>query len=342
VGRAVRLAALVAFGLALVAAAGSRGESAAPRPAAPRFDPSGASEVPTAVARVGPAVVGLRARIPPDRPSAATLGVERWGSGILVDPDGTAVTVGYVVLEATALEAVLRDGRTVPARVLGHDFESGLALLRLAGGGAYPAATVGRSGPVAPGQPASIVGMTEDGRLTAVPASVTAIRRFVAYWEYLLERALIVAPSHPAFGGAALVDSDGALIGVVSLRLDREHLAIPIDLLPPVRDAVVTRGRPDRPPRSWLGVRAVAVEGGVGIAGVSPAGPAHAAGLRHGDIVVRFNGDRVADVEDFYRKLWRVGVGGAIELTVLRDGRLETITVKTRDRHAVFQFRSPE
>lgn len=334
----MRRAAVLALGLALAAHAGA---GAAPRAPAPRLDPGAASDVPTAVNRVSPAVVGIRARIPPHRPSAATLGAERWGSGVIIDPDGTALTVGYVILEAAALEVVLRDGRTVPARVLGHDFESGLALLRLAEGGPYPTATLGRSDPVAPGQSVSIAGMAESGRLVAVAAGVTAIRRFVAYWEYMLERALIVAPTHPAFGGAALVDADGAVVGVVSLRLDREHLAIPIDLFLPVREAMVARGRPDRAPRSWLGVRAVAVDGGAGIAGVSPAGPAHAAGLRHGDIIVRFNGERVADLEDFYRKLWRTGVGSDIQLTVLRDGRLETLTVRTRDRHAVFQFRSP-
>ena len=60
---------------------------------------------------------------------------------------------------------------------------------------------------------------------------MTGVGPFVAYWEYLLDRAVFVAPHHPAFGGAALVDPDGALVGVVSLRLPAGHLAIPIDLL---------------------------------------------------------------------------------------------------------------
>jgi S1-C subfamily serine protease len=328
---------LVALGVILAAAAAL----AAPRVPAPRFDPGAAQDVPTAVARVSPAVVGIRAQIPPDRPSAATLGAERWGSGVIVDPDGTVLTVGYLVLEATALEVVLRDGRTVAARVLGHDFESGLAVIMLGGGGPYPAVALGRSDPVGPGHPVSVVGMNEERRLVARMAAVTAVRRFVAYWEYLLERALWVAPQHPAFGGAVLVDSDGAVIGLVSLRLERENLAIPIDLFPPVREALVSQGRPARPARPWLGLRAVAVDGGVGIAGVSPAGPAHAAGLRHGDVIVRLNGDRVGDLEDFYRKLWRTGVGSELELTVYRGGQLETVTLRSRDRYGVFQFRMP-
>ena len=340
----VPMTAAVAPLLALALLATTAGVGAAappPGPPAPRLDPGTAQEVPTAVARVSPAVVAVHAQVPPDRPSAATLGAERAGSGVVVDPDGLVLTVGYLVLEAVAVEVGLADGRTLAARVLGHDFESGLALLRLPAGARYPAAALGRSGPVVPGQAVSVVGMSDERRPVGIAARITGARRFVAYWEYLLERALFVTPRHPAFGGAALVDADGALLGVVSLRLERENLAIPIDLFPPVRDALLSQGRPARPPRPWLGVRAVAVDGGVGIAGVSPSGPAQAAGLKHGDIVVRLNGERVADLEDFYRKLWRTAVGSPLELSVYRDGQLDTVTLRSRDRYTVFPVRTP-
>jgi S1-C subfamily serine protease len=313
--------------------------AAAPRPAAPRFDPGTAPELPSAVVRVSPAVVGIRAQVPPDRPSAATLGAERWGSGVIVEADGTVLTVGYLVLEASTVEVVLRDGRTLPARVQGHDFESGLAVLRLAEGGPFPTVTLGRSAAAGPGQPVSVIGVSEERKLVARTGSITAARRFVAYWEYLLERALLVAPQHPAFGGAALVDADGALLGIVSLRLEHENLAIPIDLFRPVREALLTQGRPTRPPRPWLGVRAVAIDGGVAVAGVSPAGPAQAAGLKHGDVIVRLNGDRVVDLEDFYRKLWRTVIGSEVELTLYRDGELKTVTLRPRDRYTIFRVK---
>jgi S1-C subfamily serine protease len=106
--------------------------------------------------------------------------------------------------------------------VLGHDFESGLGLLRLDGAGPYPAAAIGRSDAIGPRQPVSVVGMGEDRRLVGRAATVTAVRRFVAYWEYMLDRAILVAPQHPAFGGAAVVDAGGALVGLASLRLERK------------------------------------------------------------------------------------------------------------------------
>lgn len=326
-----------AVGLALAGAV-----PAAPLPdPGPRPAPGVAAPVPSAAARAQGAVVALEARIAPDRPSVATLGTARAGSATVIAPDGLAVTVGYLVLEAARIDVVLPDGRRGTARVVGHDFESGLALIQLdPAGGPYSAARLGRAAAVGPGQAVAIVGAGEVAPLGQA-ARVTRVGPFVAYWEYLLERALFVAPHHPSFGGAALVDGDGALVGVVSLRLPDGHLAIPIDLLPPVRDALVGHGRPARPGRPWLGIRAVSVPGGVGVAGVSPAGPARAAGLRAGDIVLRLNGDRVADVEALYRRLWAEPVGQAIELAIARDGELRNLTVWPVDRYAVFQFRTP-
>jgi S1-C subfamily serine protease len=327
-----------ALSLLLVSGAGA----AAPPASAPRPEPGAAAATPSAVTRVRAAVVGIQALVPPDRPSAATLGEERAGSATIIDPDGLAVTVGYLVLEAARIEVTLEDGRSTTARIVGHDFESGLALIRLDPAGApYPAAQLGQSAPLAAGHPVAIVGVGPAGPAVGVMVRVTGVGPFVAYWEYLLDRAVFVAPHHPSFGGAALVDPDGALVGLVSLRLPAGHLAIPIDLLAPARDAMVRTGRPARPPRPWLGIRAIGIDGGIGIAGVSPAGPAQAAGLRQGDVILRVNGERVADVEAFYRWLWAQPVNQPLELGVWRDGALETITVQPRDRSATFGTQSP-
>jgi serine protease Do len=317
-------------------------EAAAPPTAAPRPNPGAAAPTPSAVSRMRAAVVGIEALVPPDRPSAATLGEERSGAATIIEPDGLAVTVGYLVLEAARIDVTLEDGRRVPARVVGHDFESGLALIQLdPAGRPYPAVPLGRSASLAVGQPVAIVGIGPGGAASGAMGHVTGVGPFVAYWEYLLEHAIFVAPHHPGFGGAALVDPDGTLVGVVSLRLAAGHLAIPIDLLAPVRDAMVRTGRPARGPRPWLGIRAIAVGGGIGIAGVSPAGPAAVAGLRPGDVIVRVNGELVTEVEAFYRRLWALPVDQPLQLSVSREGVLETISVRPRDRYATFGPPSP-
>jgi S1-C subfamily serine protease len=294
------------------------------------------------VTRVRAAVVAIEVRVPPDRPSTATLGEVRAGSATVIDADGLAVTVGYLVLEAARIDVTLGDGQRTTARVVGHDFESGLALIRLdPAAGPYVAARLGHSAGLAPGQAAAIVGVVPSTPTVGVMVRVTGVGPFVAYWEYLLDRALFVAPHHPAFGGAALVDPDGALVGVVSLRLPAGHVAIPIDLLGPVREAMVRTGRPARPARPWLGIRAVGLDGGVGVAGVASIGPAHAAGLRPGDVILRVNGERVPDVEAFYRRLWAQPVGRPLELGIRRDGVVQTIRVDPQDRYATFEHRSP-
>ena len=328
----------VVLGLALVSGA----EGAAPPTTAPRPDPGTAAPTPSAVTRVRAAVVAIQSLVPPDRPSAATLGEERAGAATIIDPGGLAVTVGYLVLEAARIDVALADGRRTTARVVGHDFESGLALIQLdAAGAPYPAASLGQSAPLGAGDPVAIVGIGPGGVASGAMARVTKVGPFVAYWEYLLERAIFVAPHHPGFGGAALVNPDGALVGVLSLRLPAGHLAIPIDLLTPVRDAMVRTGRPARGPRPWLGIRAVGVDGGIGIAGVSPAGPAEAAGLQPGDVIVRVNGESVTDVETFYRRLWAQPLSEPLQLAVSRDGALQTISVRPRDRYATFGLPSP-
>jgi len=333
---------LVLGGVALGLALGGVVGAAPPPTAAPRPEPGAAAATPAAVTRIRDAVVGLQTLVPPDRPSAATLGEERGGSATILDPDGLAVTVGYLVLDAARIDVTLGDGRRVTARVVGHDFESGFALIRLDPAGApYPAAQLGQSAGLAVGQPAAIVGMGATGPAAGVLVRVTSVGPFVAYWEYLLDRAVYVAPHHPAFGGAALVDSAGALVGVVSLRLPAGHLAIPIDLLAPARDALVRTGRPARPPRPWLGIRAVSHDGGIGVAGVSPAGPAESAGLRVGDVIMRVNGERVADVESFYRRLWAQPVNQPLELSVWRNGSVETIVARPRARSAPVTTPSP-
>ena len=90
------------------------------------------------------------------------------------------------------------------------------------------------------------VGVSDEGDLVATASRVQAVRPFAAAWEYMLDRAFVVAPHNPAFGGAALVDAAGAVIGITSLRLgEAPHvdLAIPIEQFLAGKDELIARGR---------------------------------------------------------------------------------------------------
>src|ERR1051325_11045544 len=101
-----------------------------------------------------------------------------------------------------------------------------------------------------------------DGQGHEVVLEIVAKQEFAGYWEYMLDEAIFTAPFHPQWGGAALLDEKDALIGMGSLRLQMLHagdtvdinMSVPIDLLKPILDDMVTTGSAARDPRPWLGV----------------------------------------------------------------------------------------
>jgi len=314
---------------------------AAPKELAPKLNPSMMPTLPTYVERVKPAVVGIKVQIPPDRPSAYTLGAERSGSGVIFDPAGYAVTVSYILLDAEAINVSLRDGRVVSARLVGLDLESGLGVIKLEGSGPWPAAALGDSSKVAPGEFTGTVGVDDDNDLVFTQGSVKEIRSFAGYWEYMLDRAFVVAPFNTAFGGSPLVNLQGEVIGIASLRLGERpfvNLAIPIELFRGSKDELIEKGRVvSRRPRPWLGLYTVPTENGVMVAGVSPIGPARQAGFQRGDVIAVVNGKKIESLEDFYQKLWQTQVGQEITVVVVRASRFHPITVRPADRYQFFR-----
>ena len=182
-----------------------------------------------------------------------------------------------------------------------------------------------------------------DGTGRSVEADIVARQEFAGYWEYLLDNAIFTAPAHPSWGGAALVDARGKLLGIGSLRLQMArsgeiadiNMTVPIDLLPPILDDLVSRGRVNKPPRPWLGAFSAESNGDVIVMSVSEDGPAAQAGIRQGDIISDVRDGEVEGLSDFYRKLWASGPAGAeVPMRIVRDGRETWLRVKTADRNA--------
>ena len=137
--------------------------------------------------------------------------------------------------------------------------------------------------------------------------------------------------------------SNGELLGIGSLRLQMIekgqvadiNMAVPIDLLPPILDDLVTRGQADRPPRPWLGVFSAESDGDVVVMNVSPNSPADKAGIQRGDIISDIRDEQVGGLADFYRKVWGLGPAGAeVPLRLVRDGRENWVRVKSADRNS--------
>ncbi len=113
------------------------------------------------------------------------------------------------------------------------------------------------------------------------------------------------------------------------------NMAVPINLLPPVLDDLLTLGRINRPARPWLGVFAADNDGKVVTMNVDPRGPASDAGLRAGDVIADVRNLEVESLADFYRKVWASGDAGIdIPIRIIRDRRDMWLRIKSADRNS--------
>ena len=284
-------------------------------------------------------VVGIRTVVPGDAFSAETLGTERAGNGVLVREDGIVLTIGYLITEAEQIWISFNDGRAVPGHALGYDQETGFGLVQALARLDVEPLPLGESGAAQIGERVVVGGA--GGRQHSVAARIAARQEFAGYWEYVLDEAIFTAPAHPNWGGTAVISSQGELIGIGSLQLEQpresgtEHLnmIVPIDLLKPIFDDLLTLGRRNQPPRPWLGLYATEVNDRVVVVGMASRGPARKADLRTGDIVVAVGGTQVHDLAGLFRRIWSMGSAGVeVPLTVYRDGKTFNLKVPSADR----------
>jgi S1-C subfamily serine protease len=284
-------------------------------------------------------VVGLRSLIPADAFTAETLGTERAGHGVIIRDSGLILTIGYLITEAETIWLHLSDSRVVPGHALAFDQETGFGLVQPLARLDLPALPLGKSARVRAGDRVVVAG--SGGRERSVAARIVGRQEFAGYWEYLLEDAIFTAPAHPNWGGTAMIGAKGELLGIGSLQLERGgapegqylNLIVPIDLLTPILDDLLTSGRNRKPPRPWLGIYSTEIEDRVIIVGLAARGPAARADLRTGDIIVAVDGEEVRDLARLYRKIWSLGVAGVeVPLTIFRDGDTFDVRVNSGDR----------
>lgn len=283
-------------------------------------------------------VVAVRAHIPDDAFTAQGLGTLREGSGVVINEDGLVLTIGYLITEAEEVWLTTHDNRVVAAHALAYDQETGFGLVQALQPLDLPALALGQSGKAQVGDPVVFA----DGTGRSIRSAIVAKQEFAGYWEYLLDEAIFIAPAHPSWGGAAMIGADGDLLGIGSLRLQMMragdtveiNMVVPIDLLRPILDDMLTKGHAERQPRPWLGVFSAESDGDVVVMSVSEDGPAAKAGIQRGDIISDVRDGGVEGLADFYRKLWDAGPAGAeVPMRIVRDGRESWLRVKTADRN---------
>jgi S1-C subfamily serine protease len=284
-------------------------------------------------------IVSVKAIAPDDAFTARSLGTERLGHGVVIRQSGLVLTVGYLIIEAQEVWLRTIDGRVVAGHALAYDQETGFGLVQAMASLDLPVLPFGASREVAPGDSLIIAG--SGGREATLAATCVGRQPFAGYWEYWIAEAIMTAPAHPFWGGAAAIDEHGRLAGVASLQVEAGdakssqslNMVIPIDLLPPVLDDLVKYGRPNRPARPWLGIYATELGERVVIAGVADDGPAEQAGVEIGDILIAVAGEKATALGDVWRRIWAQGPAGVeIPLLIERQDRVLEVRIKSADR----------
>ena len=285
-------------------------------------------------------VVSIRTEVPSDAFTAATLGTERRGHGVVIREGGLVLTIGYLIVEAASVWLVDAGGRAVAGHVMGYDQETGFGLVQALDPTGLKPMAIGRSDDLREGDPVLFAGA--GGPAQALKSEVVSKHEFAGYWEYLLDEAIFTSPPHPFWGGGALIGIDGTLRGIGSLFVQEAvpggepcegNMVVPIDLLEPILDDLVSTGRTQRPGRPWLGLFTAEAVGKVVVAGLWDGGPAERAGIETGDLVLEVDGTPVTGMADMLRNIWSLGEAGIeVPLIIFRDRSILEIRVPSANR----------
>jgi serine protease Do len=298
------------------------------------WGPARADSLSELVEHLRPAVVNVQAiHGVPASPGgvAAHVSSRSLGSGFLIDSSGIIVTNAHVVSDASTVRVVTYDQRDWRARVLGKDTRSDLAVLQLDNASDLPTVSLGSSDALRVGDPVFAIGNPFGLGSSVTSGILSAKERNLgggAYEEMLQTD----APINPGNSGGPLFDEEGRVIGISTAILENGQgigFAIPIELARDVVDQLRRRGTVQR---GWIGVgiqdvtpdlsRAFHAPAGTGalVATVDKDGPADAAGLHIGDVIVEFDGREIVDSSRLPRYVATARPGTRAEVAFLRDG----------------------
>ncbi|WP_447926207.1 S1C family serine protease [Vreelandella sp. EE27] len=281
-----------------------------------------------------------------DDPTAHQRMLSSLGSGVIISQDGYVLTNHHVINDADQIQVALRDGRETLAEVIGTDPESDLAVLRIDLED-LPVIELTDSQEVAVGDVALAIGNPFGVGQTVTMGIISATGRshlgLNAYEDFIQTDAAI----NPGNSGGALVNAEGALVGINTAIFSRSGgsqgigFAIPANLAHSILNELVTRGRVIR---GWLGIEAQALSRelaasfglrtpqGVIVAGVVSDGPAAQAGLQPGDVLLSIDNQAILDARATMSDIASIPPGTSLPLTVVRNGeRIET-TVEVGER----------
>lgn len=306
-------------------------------------DLSGARNTPIVAAakKVGPAVVGITNKAyVRDIFNRVQLTERGTGSGVIYDKSGLIATNNHVVEGASEIIVSLTDGRSVKGKVLGADAATDLAVVKIDEKN-LPVADFGDSSTLQVGEPAIAIGnpLGLEFRGSVTAGVISALNRSIQLGERKFDLIQTDAAINPGNSGGALVNAEGEVVGINSAKIavsgvEGIGFAIPINSAKPILDELANKGRVVRP---YIGASLVDkdiatrygfdidLHDGIFVMKVWDGSPSAKAGLRPGDIILKFNGEKIDKVIELRAKLAELKVGDSVDVVVLRGGSEETI-----------------
>ncbi|MGI9023864.1 MAG: S1C family serine protease, partial [Acidimicrobiales bacterium] len=335
-------------------------------------DPSGSSALPVERQMVRPRtgssvavspVVEMAERL---RPAIVQLKVERanrtdGGTGVVFRSDGHVLTNAQLVAGASAIRAVTANGRELNARLVGVDPETDTGVVKLEGG-PFPVATLGSAVDLRVGQPAVAVGLPVGvaGGPSVTGGMISALHREIRLQKAvesgvepvaaqgpgvaLVDMIQTDAPIPPGSPGGALLDANGAVIGITTTAGAADSagafaFATAIDVAHSVADELIRTGKVVH---SWLGIEGgdvdgttaadLDLEGGAVVVQVKPGSPAERGGLQPRDVIVALGGQAVQSMGEVVAALRSSDPGATLRIEVVRDGRHRSLVVTLVER----------
>jgi len=266
------------------------------------------------------------------------------GSGFVISKNGLILTNNHVISKATSIKVKLDNGKEYKAKIVGRDPKTDLGLVKVKPDKYFPKPVkLGNSDAIRVGDWVMAVGNPFGLGQTVTTGIISAKGRIIGagpYDDFLQTDAAI----NPGNSGGPLFNMQGEVIGINTAIIRRGQnigFAIPIDLakklLPQLKKGKVIRG--------WLGVEVqnlttelarsfgIKTKKGVLISNVFPESPADKAGLKHGDIIVAFNGENIKDAHDISRFVAATQPGKKITIKIIRNGQEKLLKVTIGTMH---------
>jgi len=269
------------------------------------------------------------------------------GSGMIMDAKGHILTNNHVVAGANEIQVLLADGQRYPAKLVGTDPKTDLAVIQIKADENLPYVTFGDSDEMKVGNWVVAIGAPQGLDQTVTQGIISAKHRRgildpSSYQDYLQTDAAI----NPGNSGGPLLNLQGKVIGVNAAIVSESGgfegigFAIPSNMAVHIADALIKNGKVER---GWLGVSIrdltpdlqksmkLNVSKGALIADVVKGGPADEAGLQKNDVVTAYQGKEIPDASSLQNEVANTSIGQKITLTVLRKGKSRDLKVKIGD-----------